>query len=410
VVIDRRSDLSALFLLHGASLLSPAGALAFVLPASLFQARYGKATEAALAATGKKALQVESMTHRTFADVDVNTAILLASSRRHGDLGPGFQRVDIEGRPDGSRAAPVWATTSPEQRCETPTLPCRDRLVPLARLGRLRYPIKSGINRFFYPDSGTVAAFGIEPRYLRPVLKSPREVDRICLAAESLRGVAFVLGDEPGVLQPGAARYVAWGSRQVTNRGIRWPDVASVRARKQWFALPLPAGADVLCPRFFDRRLFFVVPDGDVVEDQTFYGLILAPEQRENRELIAALLTCSFSCLSLEMHGRTGLGDGVRQYALGDLAALPVPDPGRVSAILAAPLVDAFRAVADRPILPVEEEMRSPDRVSLDAIAGQALGLPAGVMQAVRDEVAERVDRRLRRARSLPREHGTAAG
>jgi hypothetical protein len=267
-------------------------------------------------------------------------------------------------------------------------------------LGRIRYPLKTGLNRFFYPDARTVAAFGIEPRYLRPVLKSPREVERVILHPEWLRSVAFVCGDDPDALLPGAAGYIAWGSRQRTAAGIKWPEVPSVRGRRHWFLLPLPGCADVLSPRFFDRRLFFVLPQDAVIEDQTFYGLILAPEYQERRELIAALLTCSLTCLSLELHGRTGLGDGVRQYALCDMAALPVPDPGVVPESLAAPLVEAFRGVAGRRILPIEEEMHQADRVALDAVAAEALGVPAHTMEAARAEVVERLETRLRRAKT----------
>jgi hypothetical protein len=105
----------------------------------------------------------------------------------------------------------------------------------------------------------------------------------------------------------------------------------------------------------------------------------------------------------LETHGRTGLGDGVRQYALCDLADLPVPDPRAVPEHLVEPIIDAFRTLAARPILPVEEEMRKRDRLTLDALVGETLGISEGRMADMREEVVSRVGRRLHRARTSPR-------
>jgi hypothetical protein len=397
--LNGRCDLCALFLVHGLSLLRPEGALAFVLPLALFQARYGAGVIRQLVDNGRGAILVESATNRSFAGAEVNTGVLLAAPGLTTGTGHRLRRLEIEGRPGGAHAAAVW------DRCLR-ARPARRRVgdirtVCLGDLGRLRYPIKTGVNRFFYPDEETIEHFAIEPRYLVPVLKSPRDVCCVGLDPESLRSLAFVCRDDPDELGPGAAQYIEWGSRQVNAQGVPWPEVATLRRKRPWYRLQLPDPADVLCPRFFQRRLFLAIPRSAVLEDQTLYGLRLAPESIPLREIISAMLTCSLTSLALETHGRSGLGDGVRQFALSDMAALPVPDPRAIAYGDEGPVVEAFRAVAVRPILSSDEEMRQPDRHVLDAAVGDALRLPAARLEAVRQEVVARVEQRIKRARSL---------
>jgi hypothetical protein len=395
--LDTRCDLSALFLAHGLSLLKPDGAMALVIPSALFQARYGSAVLQLLRRSNRDAILAESFTHRSFAGAEVNTSVLLVTPQRLGPAGNRLQRVDVEGRPSELHASLVWqaagrTSISSGGRNAIP------RPVRLGDLGRLRYPIKTGLNAFFYLRPEAITSFEIEPRYCRPVLKSPRQVGCISLHPRVLPTMAFVCTDDPTTMGCGAARYVAWGAGQKTIRGDFWSQAPSVRGRRWWYTLPLPPPADILCPRFFDRRLFVVLPCEQVLEDQTFYGLILAPPLAGRRELIGALLNSSPACLMLEQHGRTGLGDGARQYALCDLADLPIPDPNRVPDALVEPIVAAFRRMAARRILPVAEEMRQSDRLALDALVGEALAIPDGRAAEIREETVRLVERRLARA------------
>ena len=59
----------------------------------------------------------------------------------------------------------------------------RDKLVRLGDIARIRRGFTTGANEFFYLDDQTIARWSIEPAYIAPAIKSPRETQRITLDA-----------------------------------------------------------------------------------------------------------------------------------------------------------------------------------------------------------------------------------
>jgi hypothetical protein len=414
IAISRRSDLSLLFTVFGLSLLRPGGVLGFVLPSAISSAQYGKPLWRLLNSPDLDSQMVENLSRRSFVDAAVNTALLLAWRRPSAitrtmihDMGA---RNDAWSHPSAcSSHAPTASvgTTSGLGRLQSRI---EERCTALGSIGRLRYPIKTGLNCFFYPNTETRARFRIEPAFLVPVVKSPRDVGTLTLTREDLPSVLFHCPQSPEQLRhqraTGALSYISWGAEQSRRGGsgsaqtrVPWPSVPSLRGRDPWYAIPLPDAAHVLCPRFLHRRFFFALPGCGILEDQTFYGLELAPSMQQHRLLVGALLNSSLSYLMMETHGRTGLGDGVRQYALRDMAALPVPDAARVDASVILGLTHAFERLAARPIMSIEKEVRRADRIELDTLVCTAIGMSETDGADARRYLTALVNRRLERAR-----------
>jgi hypothetical protein len=415
IALSRRSDLSVLFTVVGLSLLAPGGVLGFVLPNAVSSARYGEALWRLLDSDSFEGHMIEDFARRSFAKAAVNTALLIAH-RRTDHAGPQSRRdvptpnqfpheipttTDAALRGPGLFEPGVHELDSRIEHCCT----------SLSSIGRLRYPIKTGLNSFFYPDVSTRERFGIEREFLIPVVKSPRDIRAPAVSGGGLSTVLFHCPHSLGQLHElgatGALAYIAWGEEQtrvVSDDGVRtarpWPSAPSLRGRERWYSVPLPGRAQVLCPRFIHQRFFFALPTGDVLLDQTFYGLELSPGLLQLRLLVGALLNSSLTYLMVETHGRTGLGDGVRQFALRDMAQLPVPDPELVPAALVAALTTTFERLASRRILPIEEEVGQADRRELDSNVCRALGLSEALGAEARGRVTALVQRRLERARS----------
>ncbi|HEY8686598.1 MAG TPA: hypothetical protein VIO57_13420 [Chloroflexota bacterium] len=413
--LSRRSDLSVLFTLFGLSLLRPGGALGFVVPNALSSAQYGEPFWQILGSGGFESRIVENLARRSFAHAAVNTSLLLAWRGREN---PGISSGGAGTRREPPSSSHTFSNQcmGGQERWATGLSRLHSKIsghcTALGTLGQLRYPIKTGLNCFFYPDADTRSRFNIESRFLIPVIKSPRDVAMLAVAPSDLRSVLFHCSYAPAeLLQSGASgalTYIAWGSGQSkpgrdARTRLPWPAVPSLRGRDLWYAVTLPAEAHILCPRFFHRRFFFALPEPGILEDQTFYGLRLAPYLQSSRLLVGALLNSSLSYLMIETHGRTGLGDGVRQFALRDMAALPVPDPGRVDASLIPALMTVLARVASRPILSIEEDVQQDDRIELDALTCAAMGLSAAAGADARQYLTALVEQRLARARR--REH-----
>jgi hypothetical protein len=284
------------------------------------------------------------------------------------------------------------------------------RLVPLGRLGKVRYPIKTGINEFFYLDEDRIAKFGIDPGFLVRVVKSPRAFRSIRLREDDVSLFLFScplsLADLAARGCSGTLEYIQWGAgqktvaRQKSAGGVPWPQVTSVRGRQQWYSIdPIPP-ADVICNRFFHDRFFFGFADFPVVEDQTFYGCTFTLPEACRRAQIA-VLNSTLQFLLVELLGRIGLGEGVLQYATYEMAQMLTLDARRFTEEQCNRIVCAFEPLAERPLARVEREVTSDDRRSFDDCVFDVLGLTRSEREAVYEAVVSLVDARLKKAASF---------
>lgn len=275
----------------------------------------------------------------------------------------------------------------------------------LQDLGKVRYPLKTGINQFFYVTPEVVERFGIESEFLYPVVKTSKMIRRYLMTPDLLELRLFSCTQSLDTLESegkqGALDYIRWGAtqtslaRQKRLQPVPWPEVASVQGRPYWYAVASLTPPDILSLRFFDRRYFFVVCEGALVEDQTFYGLTLNPAHAQDKTLVAALLNTTVSYLLLEFLGRTNLGDGVLQFALDDMMHLPVLNPNCLDGKIRGQVFEAFSSMMRREILPLEAELAQPDRVQLDlAVLASCVPCPETIRERLASDLLMRMEER----------------
>jgi methylase of polypeptide subunit release factors len=422
VLFSGTLDLYILFFLQAATLLKPGGRLTFVTSNSWLNASYGRAFRRFLDDHFYIRGMMESACERWFPDAAINGLVLVLERKENesssvgepvrmirfhqpvADWLPDSESPDywrqLEGRVTRLLAGEVrpvvsvrmmrqeqlqhhgalsnWglALRSPPEI--TAWLAQPEGHLPLERLGRVRYPLKTGINRFFYLSRKQAEAWGIEPEFLCPVVKTIRKIRHYRVDDSDCEVFLFSCLLEKPELEArgktGALSYIGWGEsqmappRQKRAHPVPWPEVPSVRGNRPWYAIhPLPP-AHLLCSRFLDQRFMFPVCDGDFIEDQTFYGLTLQDPQRYPPLLMAALLNSTLSFAMLEFNARTSLGEGVLQYARCDMAAFPMVDPELYEPKEREAIVDAFAAMVSQPVLTVAEELKRPDRMALDRL------------------------------------------
>jgi hypothetical protein len=91
----------------------------------------------------------------------------------------------------------------------------------------------------------------------------------------------------------------------------------------------------------------------------------------------------------MEVCGRSSLGEGALQFAVGQAAGIPVPDLRRVGPVDRAALIGAHAALAaDADWGPLAGAARSPARLALDELALRALGVADdGERRATAEEI-----------------------
>ena len=288
------------------------------------------------------------------------------------------------------------------------------KLARLDEMGYVRYPIKTGVNEFFYVDDEIVRKFGIEREFLIRVVKSPKEFSSIKLDKSNLTTLLFRCNiskkDLSKLGKHGAFSYIKWGEKQVTKlrqktpEGVPWPKVPSVQGRKpDWYSIGEIDPADAFCNRFFDKRFFFGFSEIPVIEDQTFYGLTLNKDYKKEKDTQIALLNSTLSYLLVEIFGRVALGQGVLQYATYEMGRLLTLDSKKMPDNLRKRLVSAFRSVANREIKPIFEEVKMQDRREMDDILFDFIGLSKDERNEVYTALVQLVKGRLEKATSLSR-------
>ena len=402
IPLPAQADLSLLALLHCARFLAPGGRLAFVMPNTVLDARFGASVrDHLLRSVGLRAV-VESRVEAWFPEVSLNTAVVLLERSERASF------VQLARPADGGAAQEVlggagrsWPLARVEGTRWTEPLRAPDvwfDVLDRAELGspeafiELRYGLKPGITDFFAPAGG----LPVEDAFKRPFLRSLRGVDGYVLQPSDANAeLLFWEGDPPE--GPGLRRWIERGEAQRSRSGVPWPAVPSVRGNQPWYRLRSAPTGDVVLPQFrHARHAVHANPHGLPVNNSAWWGRFLDPAWRE---LGTALLNSSWAALAAEVRGRTNLGEGLLTCYGPDFAALPLPHPGRLDG---AAVVEAWRALRTRRALPFPDEAQRPDRRALDAAVFAALGLPdPAIAAAVRQGAVDLLELRLGRARAL---------
>ncbi len=257
-----------------------------------------------------------------------------------------------------------------------------DKLVRLGEVTRIRAGMKSGANEFFYLTEGQIASWGIECRFIKPMMKSPSEFDTIAISADSTRLKMFVCHDTKNELRGTAAlEYIKYGESQSFHlrRSCAWRD--------PWYDLGHDGHGKLAFGARIDKTArTFLVPDG-VQIDKSFY---LIKDIRRGVIQICTIMNSTLVNLILNVHGRTNFGGGLMEIEVGELADLPIVDPDLIAEI--DPVV--FQTGSWDVLEP------STSRQQIDEVVFDALKLSRLEREAVYEHVTELVEDRRRRARS----------
>ncbi len=240
--------------------------------------------------------------------------------------------------------------------------------VPLEALVHLRRGITTGSNRVFLPDEETVARLGLEERFLRPMLRSPREI----------------AGLDTGAVERPARLLVPPGPEDAGSRAAAYLRAQGISG-SPYLRGDLPAPAPLLFGYAVRARKAFFRNTAGLLAGDNFH--CLTPRREEHLPVLFALLNAAPVALLLEMAGR-GQGRGLLKIQRYELALVPVADPGRLDPGLRRDLEALGEAIL---LSPSDADLRA----ALDGAAARALGLDAQeIRRAERELVEERLAQR----------------
>ena len=271
----------------------------------------------------------------------------------------------------------------------------RDKLVRLEDFAEVRYGIKTGANEFFYFDTERIREWGIEDKFLKPVIKSPRECKSILIDPSQLKFKLFMCGaDKADLTGTAALEYIKWGESQGFDQR------PSCRSRALWWDLGEQMSFDWLVLIFHDKRNWTPINETpSLLASNVVFTAIL-----HNRNTIQSANAVANSTLAVfisEIYGRVNLGDGLLTTYGPEITRFDFISPDQIDAQSNERLSQAFEPMKQRPVLPIFDEIHQPDRRTLDAIIFDILNLTQGERDGVYEAVVGLVEARLKKASSL---------
>jgi hypothetical protein len=291
---------------------------------------------------------------------------------------------------------------------------CSDRLIPLENITKITRGYTTGCNRFFYvktsqtdhqPDvvpietvdsEGNVVTFQVEARYLKQLIKSPREVKGYKIREDELSYSVLLVeeADKEHLQGRRVLDYINWGEDQGYH--LR----SSLRRRPVWWCLPELLPSQVLFRQFYDIRFNLPLNEAGFATDHTFYYSVGFPDEK----LLGALMNSTIVYFFLELNGRINQSDGVLTCYGPELRRLRVPLPDCFTGEIQEELLNAYDVMCQRDALSIFDEVECEDRRRLDHVILRGLGVvECATRQALLEEIycnlAELVENRIGRAK-----------
>ncbi|MEO0194886.1 MAG: DNA methyltransferase [candidate division WOR-3 bacterium] len=301
----------------------------------------------------------------------------------------------------------------------------KGKLVRLGDIAEVRRGFTTGANEFFYlkpvgksvkevveiaeknPDALIRVKNGagwegeIEARFLKPVIKSPKELKTIIVRLEDLNHLVFMCHEPKSKLAgTKALEYIKWGEKQ------GYQNRPTCKQRERWWDLEV-IDFKIVYPSTHNPSWAIFLNADNFYMDKVFYGI----HAKEPIELWA-FLNSTLVYFQAEFYGYSLVGGGGSFITVDDLEKILILNLDISNKLK---LVEKAKKISKRqykewtkelgfdPSKPIREQEPNPlpDRKALDDIIFDALGLTEEERKEVYWAVAELVKTRLEKARSV---------
>ncbi|MEK7359406.1 MAG: N-6 DNA methylase, partial [Planctomycetota bacterium] len=279
---------------------------------------------------------------------------------------------------------------------------CKEKLIPLNKIASLKRGTTSGINDFFYlekiksiPQNKMILCRNkrgwegeIETKYLKNLIKDPSRYENIAITKDNVveqNLFVFYCNKSKAELKKagdlGSSKYIEWGERQVTENNIKFPDVSSVKHRKNWYTLSNLIDYPIAYLAASNNRFIAFSNQSKYALDKRLYGI------KPKNDNVLKLLNSFFNILHLEAYGKEINNGNAKEFTVEEVENMLVPN------------IDIdydIASLSQRKIKPIFEEVKEKDRIALDSEILKKLGLdPRVYLPRIYDGIIQMVRERL---------------
>jgi len=238
---------------------------------------------------------------------------------------------------------------------------------------------RTGWNDMFVIPEDHVVESGIEPDFLIPYVKSPTELETLGFSNDYnywLFSCSLPIHDLERNYR-GAYNWIKHFENATNKNGSKTIQDACSGHKPFWYSLR-PKQANIVTAINPYERFFFCFSHIPFTIDQRLVGITINNEL--NVEIIAALLNSVITFLSIEMRG-TSRNLGALDLNANYFKMLRVLNPNLLSDAQKREIIAAFQPLKQRPIKPIFEEVRMPDRINFDKKILRSYGIEESILE-----------------------------
>ncbi len=278
----------------------------------------------------------------------------------------------------------------------------REKLLKLGDkdVADVRFGIKSGCNDFFYLSEDKILKLNIEGKYLKPVLKNPRESKNIHLYGDTLYKIIYCHEALHNLKNTSIKEYIYQGQKMEVNKR------PSVKGRKYWWSIGYWEPAHCFWMESINDINRVYLNKHKILESDKFYGITF----HDNKWCMEKALSLNATIYALfrELQGFHGMGQGVLKLPVRDVKELLFVDCQFNQINLEwlnrnQESIFIECGIDPESNIPIEQQEPNPlpDRAALDKIIFDALGLSDEERKDVYRAVCRLVWNRVSKAKSV---------
>ena len=228
---------------------------------------------------------------------------------------------------------------------------------------------RRGWDKLFYPD----AVNGIEPEYLKPVLKTPRSIENLIAEPDAMAFCCDRSKDELERLgHTGALAWINQFEGQANEMGIPLP-TSLARKGIHWYTMLPATMAEIVTSINFGDRLYFARFEEPTFVNQRLVRFTRKSEATDDK-LCHALMNSLISLFYIEAMG-TGRGEGALDLSKDKIENdLRIINPSLITEKDREKILSLFAKLETRRILPIRDELEQADRNAFDDAVLSAVG------------------------------------
>jgi len=413
--IGKTSDIYSYFFVHATQFLKNEGRLGFITSNKWLEVKYGESLQKFFL-NNHKILYVIEFDAAAFEEVDVNTCVTILQKEKDSKKRVGnrvkfvrvkkpikieklvqiLEKTDKDFEDDNIRIIVVpqfklekedkWSVCLRAPRIYHKIIK-NENFTEMSNLCEINRGFTSGVNEFFYLSEDDVKGYGVEKEFLKPLIKTPRDLSLIELSKNPQKNFVLKVSlPKDKLVGKNVLKYINTGEEH------KYHLRATVKNRKLWYDLGDKKPKSILFARKIWENIVLAINDAEAFADQPFYEI--EPKNKNDIYIISAFLSSSISKLFYEIKGRS-YGGGVLELAIYEAINFPILNPTKITKSYKQNLENKFKELLK---IPFSDKKKFEEKIKeLDDIIFDILNLSKDERKQVYDALKEALNLRIKR-------------